>query len=355
MEVYEDWPDAAIFRGHIEDFRPFMVTNAKCVYPLDCMLHNDTVVDISRIDSSTGATEFHGDPSKRDFIKASLSSFVEAFQATQTNASHPLTDSSSSSLFLSQALVYSSDPTQSLSIIPGIGNTLKPPLILSDSELYESSVWMNLSSSRSALHYDGNHNLLTVSQGAKEVILISPAHTERLAPYSAFHETPNHSLKTYEEIATFLPQLKVLVNAGSAIFIPEGWWHHVSSLPCTFAVNFWFRSPLHQLQSKLPHMTPYLLRANVHALYELFNAEARKTVLADSALANTKVFSKMLETDFYIYMEALLLHHGKNPPSNESVPFDFTLCSLVNQKRLWLPFSIIVLLNSAVTLSFLHE
>ncbi|CAK9136174.1 unnamed protein product [Ilex paraguariensis] len=51
---------------------------------------------------------------------------------------------------------------------------------------------------------------------------------------------------------------KVILHAGDALFIPEGWFHQVDSDNLTIAVNFWWRS---EMMSTMPeHMDAYYLR-----------------------------------------------------------------------------------------------
>jgi Cupin-like domain len=37
--------------------------------------------------------------------------------------------------------------------------------------------------------------------------------------------------------------LHPVVQAGDAVFIPEGWWHQIDSTDISIAVNFWWQSP----------------------------------------------------------------------------------------------------------------
>lgn len=37
--------------------------------------------------------------------------------------------------------------------------------------------------------------------------------------------------------------LHPVLQAGDAVFIPEGWWHQIDSSDITIAVNFWWQSP----------------------------------------------------------------------------------------------------------------
>ncbi|KAI3902869.1 hypothetical protein MKW92_039658 [Papaver armeniacum] len=51
---------------------------------------------------------------------------------------------------------------------------------------------------------------------------------------------------------------KVALQAGDALFIPEGWLHQVDSDEVTIAVNIWWRS---SIMTSLPeHMDAYYLR-----------------------------------------------------------------------------------------------
>jgi hypothetical protein len=112
---------------------------------------------------------------------------------------------------------------------------------------------MNIQSARSTLHYDASHNLLLLLAGRKEVTLLSPLCTSYLEPVPASDANPNHSAFSFEEVegwvrdrasgadarAQCLVQ-KVVMHAGDALFIPEGWWHQVKSDQCSMALNFWF-------------------------------------------------------------------------------------------------------------------
>jgi len=120
----------------------------------------------------------------------------------------------------------------------------------------------------SALHYDAYHNLLCVVRGAKTVRLYPPSATAALAPGALWGAAPHH--------ATFDPEAppegqgqgpndgyrsererlrqqgyRATLARGDCLFIPEGWWHQVSSEPGTAAVNLWWLSA-HALASRPP-------------------------------------------------------------------------------------------------------
>ena len=43
------------------------------------------------------------------------------------------------------------------------------------------------------------------------------------------------------------------MQAGDALFIPEGWWHQVTSDACSMALNYWFQSGIQEMLLLPPH------------------------------------------------------------------------------------------------------
>ncbi len=54
------------------------------------------------------------------------------------------------------------------------------------------------------------------------------------------------------------------MQAGDAIYIPEGWWHQIDSAAGTIAVNVWWRSAYDKLLGS--HMDSYYLRRALQSL-----------------------------------------------------------------------------------------
>mmetsp|Transcript_17098 Transcript_17098/g.42965 ORF Transcript_17098/g.42965 Transcript_17098/m.42965 type:complete len:333 (-) Transcript_17098:111-1109(-) len=68
---------------------------------------------------------------------------------------------------------------------------------------------------------------------------------------AVFGESPNHSCVNFRQPDSIrFPKhasvaslaVAVTLQAGDALFIPEGWWHQVTSVAGTSAVNFWWQS-----------------------------------------------------------------------------------------------------------------
>ncbi|DBA97371.1 TPA: hypothetical protein ACH3X1_015102 [Trebouxia sp. C0004] len=136
--------------------------------------------------------------------------------------------------------------------------------------------------SRSSLHYDPYHNLLCMVQGKKSVKLMSPDVTDQLYPFSVLGESPNHSHVNFAHPddqkhplykQALQSQQEFVLQAGDALFIPEGWWHQVDSQDTTIAVNFWWQSAF--TKSMQPHMHQYYLR---HLLNSLLDSKRQQAL-----------------------------------------------------------------------------
>ncbi|XP_059311544.1 lysine-specific demethylase JMJ31 [Lycium ferocissimum] len=148
-----------------------------------------------------------------------------------------------------------------------LGEDIQTPVPLETKSLASVNLWMNSMKARSSTHYDPHHNLLCVVSGCKEVTLWPPSATPYLYPLPLYGEASNHSSVTLEEPdLSVYPRAaclngfsqKVVLHAGDALFIPEGWFHQVDSEVLTIAVNFWWRSMT--ISGMLEHMDAYYLR-----------------------------------------------------------------------------------------------
>lgn len=135
--------------------------------------------------------------------------------------------------------------------------------------------WMSASESKSSTHYDPYHNLLCVVVGQKQVTLWPPCTTPFLYPYPVYGEASNHSSVDFVKPDNKLHPLVshaskfaevVMLQAGDALFIPEGWYHQVNSESLTIAVNLWW--PSHVSLALNSHMDGYYLRRVVSSLLD---------------------------------------------------------------------------------------
>ncbi|KAA6428022.1 MAG: hypothetical protein FRX49_02684 [Trebouxia sp. A1-2] len=182
--------------------------------------------------------------------------------------------------YLAQASLDAGHPLEALQ------KDFEVPDVISHADLVHTNLWMSIRGSRSSLHYDPYHNLLCMVQGQKTVKLLSPDVTDQLYPFSVLGESPNHSHVNFAHPddqqhplykQALQSQQEFVLQAGDALFIPEGWWHQVDSQDTTIAVNFWWQSAL--TKSMQPHMHQYYLRHLLDSLLDSRRQQALASVL----------------------------------------------------------------------------
>ncbi|XP_057964131.1 lysine-specific demethylase JMJ31 isoform X2 [Malania oleifera] len=175
------------------------------------------------------------------------------------------------------------------------------PEFLEKKELASINLWMNCAQTRSSTHYDPHHNLLCVV-----VALWPPSASPLLYPMPIYGEASNHSSVALENPDFSIhPRAehsmdncqKVILYAGDALLIPEGWFHQVDSSDLTVAVNFWW--PSNMMSSMLEHMDAYYLR---RILRRLVDKEMNQVLHKDSSagiekMKQVSLLSTSKETD----------------------------------------------------------
>ncbi|XP_050264712.1 lysine-specific demethylase JMJ31 isoform X2 [Quercus robur] len=169
-------------------------------------------------------------------------------------------------IYLAQTPIMNADNEEKVQL-ETLREDIETPAFLERKALASINLWMNNAQARSSTHYDPHHNLLCVVAGCKQVVLWPPSATPVLYPLPIYGEASNHSSVALEnpDFSTY-PRAKcamehsqkVVLHAGDALFIPEGWFHQVDSDDLTIAINFWWRSNM--MSSMEEHMDAYYLR-----------------------------------------------------------------------------------------------
>lgn len=110
-----------------------------------------------------------------------------------------------------------------------------------------TSLWIG-SQTRSGLHYDLCDNWLVQVYGQKKALLVSPQESRCLYPFhdnvtksQVDPETPDlGAYPRFSDARVFTGDL----DPGDMLFIPRGWWHHLSTRAESISVNCWFGAPL---------------------------------------------------------------------------------------------------------------
>ncbi|KAF5727044.1 hypothetical protein HS088_TW22G00731 [Tripterygium wilfordii] len=172
---------------------------------------------------------------------------------------------------------------------------IKMPSFLETKSLASINLWMNNAQARSSTHNDPHHNILCIVSGCKQVVLWPPSASPLLYPMPIYGEASNHSSVALENPdfsrypraeGSMEYAQKVVLNAGDALFIPEGWFHQVDSDKLTIAVNFWWQS--YTMSSMSEHMDAYYLRRILRRLTDReMNEVLHKTFSASRERLNS--------------------------------------------------------------------
>ncbi|KAG4186766.1 hypothetical protein ERO13_A08G063900v2 [Gossypium hirsutum] len=178
----------------------------------------------------------------------------------------PFVDAAPKQIYLAQIPIINAENEERVQL-ETLQEDIQLPAILEEKNLSSINLWMNIAQARSSAHYDPHHNLLCIITGRKQVVLWPPSASPMLYPMPIYGEASNHSSVALENPdfsihpraqCSMEYSQKVTLQAGDALFIPEGWFHQVDSDELTIAVNYWWRSSI--MSSLADHMDAYHLR-----------------------------------------------------------------------------------------------
>jgi hypothetical protein len=102
------------------------------------------------------------------------------------------------------------------------------------------SLWLGPAGTKTPLHHDNSNILFCQIHGRKRVHLCAPWERDLLADvrsmYSAFD--PEAAPGTPGAIPPSVQVYEVELEAGEALFLPVGWWHHVRALTPSISLSF---------------------------------------------------------------------------------------------------------------------
>jgi putative sterol carrier protein len=111
-------------------------------------------------------------------------------------------------------------------------------------------IWIGPKGTLTPLHRDDTDNLFAQVWGQKSFILAAPHHRAALGTWSTSPKGGldgcdfNPDAPDYQRFpaARAVPFLRVVLQAGDLLFLPEGWFHQVESVSTSLSVNFWVNS-----------------------------------------------------------------------------------------------------------------
>lgn len=133
---------------------------------------------------------------------------------------------------------------------PELTGDIKRPVLLDQLDLItplERKIWFGPKGTVSPLHFDKKENFLCQVVGWKRIVLIPPEDTAFVYPFEGQMMSNTSQLDLTTEIdekrfplAKQARRLQVLLGPEQTLFIPYGWWHHVTSLTPSISVSFWW-------------------------------------------------------------------------------------------------------------------
>jgi lysine-specific demethylase 8 len=110
--------------------------------------------------------------------------------------------------------------------------------------LQSMNLWLGAGGNTTYLHFDAAFNMLSMIEGEKRLVLISPEQTKRVYPIFGADALGSATNLRRPDYARF-PELEratyreVHLRPGDSLLIPPGMWHYVVSSGLNVAVNFW--------------------------------------------------------------------------------------------------------------------
>ena len=113
------------------------------------------------------------------------------------------------------------------------------PGYLGPSHLGDGFFWMGPRGTVTPWHHDLTQNLLVNMVGTKRVALVSPAHTHRMRNHRHCFSRFGVDAALETVPAAERPHIHMVdIGPGDILFIPVGWWHHVTGLSLTIGMSF---------------------------------------------------------------------------------------------------------------------
>ncbi|WP_406819401.1 cupin-like domain-containing protein [Pseudomonas sp. KnCO4] len=228
-----DLPVARFHDDYLVHGIPLVISDALQDWPLFTMGREASLVHFAELQGITR----HGDYVKktfstdRDFRSTSIAEFIASLDTPAKPGETPA--------YMGNNIV----PEKLLSLIR------YPPYFARD-KFIAPRIWIGPKGTLTPLHRDDTDNLFAQVWGQKSFILAAPHHRPALGTWSTSPKGGldgcdfNPDTPDYQRFPTAreVPFLRVVLQAGDLLFLPEGWFHQVESVSTSLSVNFWVDS-----------------------------------------------------------------------------------------------------------------
>ncbi|EJL05344.1 transcription factor jumonji, JmjC [Pseudomonas fluorescens Q2-87] len=215
---------------------PLVINNALQDWPLFKLSREESLVHFAQLQGITR----HGDyvkntfSTERDFRSTSMAEFIASLDspAVKSTEGEP-------PAYMGNNIL----PAQLL-------EQIQYPPYFDPSLFIPPRIWIGPKGTLTPLHRDDTDNLFAQVWGQKIFTLAAPHHREALGTWSTAPQggldgcdfnpdAPDYQRFPRARDVTFL---RVTLEAGDLLFLPEGWFHQVESVSTSLSVNFWVNS-----------------------------------------------------------------------------------------------------------------
>ncbi|WP_323161675.1 cupin-like domain-containing protein [Pseudomonas fluorescens] len=215
---------------------PVVISNALHDWPLFKLSREESLVHFAELQGITR----HGDyvkktfSTERDFRSTSMADFIASLDSPAVKGADGEPPAYMGNNILPAALM----------------QQIKYPPYFDASLFIPPRIWIGPKGTLTPLHRDDSDNLFAQVWGQKKFTLAAPHHREALGTWSTAPEGGldgcdfNPDAPDYERFpaARDVTFLRVTLEAGDLLFLPEGWFHQVESVSTSLSVNFWVNS-----------------------------------------------------------------------------------------------------------------
>ncbi|USW95858.1 cupin-like domain-containing protein [Pseudomonas proteolytica] len=222
--------------GYVPEGIPLVISDALQDWRLFNMSREESLVHFAQLQGITR----HGDyvqktfSTERDFRSTPMADFIDSLDRPAVRGAN-----GEPPAYMGNNIL----PAQLL-------EQISYPLYFDRAQYIAPRIWIGPKGTLTPLHRDDTDNLFAQVWGEKSFILAAPHHRQALGTWSTapkggldgcdFNpDAPDYQRFPAARDVTFL---RVVLQAGDMLFLPEGWFHQVESLATSLSVNFWVNS-----------------------------------------------------------------------------------------------------------------
>lgn len=135
--------------------------------------------------------------------------------------------------------ITAANDTRNKQALAALWDDLAPVSILQPSGGRDGFFWLGPAGTLTPFHHDLTNNLLVQVTGRKQVRMVPSWEVARMRnSLHCFSDRSPEDFAPDSADRTAPPMLECTIDRGEAIFLPIGWWHHVTALDRSISMSF---------------------------------------------------------------------------------------------------------------------